>query len=142
MKRAEGWDVRLVRWADSRRGAPFAWGVVDCAMLAFEAIDAIAGVDELAALYRARWDSERSALRFQVRENTDTARVLAAAGCEQVADGFHQRGDIIVVPQGGFQCAHVCMGVRSLSVRPGRTTGWELTTMVTARPSRTFRLGG
>lgn len=142
MKRTDGWDVRLVRWADARRGSPFEWGVTDCAMLAFEAIDAMAGGEELAQKYRGRWDSERAARRFQAKGKIDTAQVLIDAGCVEVPPGHHQRGDIIVVPLDGFQCAHVCVGRTSLSVRPGAPVAWVRTADLRGDGLRVFRIGG
>jgi hypothetical protein len=115
---------------------------MDCAILAFEAIDAMAGVEELAPSFRGRWSNERDALRFQVREATDTAKVLASAGCEPVPPGFQQRGDILLVPSDGFQCAHVCMGRYSLTVRPATAARWVLTQDVAGEGLQTMRLPG
>ena len=123
--------MRLVRWADGRVGAPFVWGETDCAMLAFEAVDALSGGVELVTRYRGCWSSEREARRFQVREKTDTVRMLLEAGCVPVPKGFHQRGDVLLTPKNGFQCAHVCFGALCLSSCPADGTSWCLTSELT-----------
>lgn len=121
--RIEHWEAALTEWARNRCGAPFEWGQTDCAMLCFEAFDALTG-EALAARYRGRYASERSALRFMAEHGIDLRWVLIEAGCLPVAKGFQQRGDFMLVPIGAFVGGHVCLGDRVISAPPGGRVGY------------------
>ncbi len=131
--RPTDWSVRLVEWAEHRLGQPFAWGQVDCVMLALEAYDLLAAADPgVAEAWRGRYDSELSGAQLARDENTDLRGLLAGLGCVPVARGFQQRGDLILAWNGLYWCAHVCFGVQSLSARPESAVAWFDTAAVLA----------
>lgn len=139
MKKLHDWDARLARWATGQVGTPFAWGGTDCAILAFEALDAMAG-GNLAAQYRGEWNTELGARRFQIKHRTDLLKVILRAGCAPVEPHFQQRGDLLIVEENGFQCAHVCMGLRSLSSWPDMGVHWCRTLHLLKRGAAVYRL--
>ena len=140
--RTQNWDTRLLAWADARLAEAFVWGQTDCVILALEAHDLITGT-AMADEYRARWDSNTSAYRFMREHDIDIERGLVAAGCEDVAPGYLQRGDFILVEEGGWICAHVCIGHLALSSRPADGVVLNLDAMALAlRPgARVLRAG-
>ncbi|MDZ4254710.1 MAG: hypothetical protein U1A72_19235 [Sulfuritalea sp.] len=141
LRKAEGWDVRLARWVDSRRGAVFVWGETDCALLAFEALDAMAGnLETLAGRFRGQWQDRLGALRYQHHHATDARQELEKAGCVPIAPGFQQRGDVLVAPRDGFACAHVCTGRMSLAAWPDLGVHWCDTAAVLAIGAVVLRL--
>ena len=133
MRRVDRWDTALFQWASARIGQPFKWGETDCAMLALEAHDVVTG-DALAPLYRGRWTSEREARRFMRQHDIDLLRRLRAAGSVDVVINFQQRGDLILAPQDGWMCGHVCLGARALSSCPDLGVNLIPTAAVLALP--------
>lgn len=93
-------------------GLPFAWGETDCAVLCLEAFDALTG-RRLADVYRGRWNSRPTAIRFA--RDHDLVQVLDVAGCRRIDSGFQQRGDLLLVPAHPFVEGHVCLGRNALS---------------------------
>lgn len=116
--RAPDWQVRLIEWAERRRGAAFSWGDTDCMMLAFEAADAMTGGD-LAERYRMRWYSSRSAREY-VRDTGETVYGVVTRECETmpVAGLAHaQAGDLLLVRRwwrvgSAYDAAHVLVDGR------------------------------
>lgn len=121
--RRPDWDVRLATWATRRNGELFAWGQTDCAMLCFEAYDAMTGRD-LAGAHRGRWRNRFGAIRFQVKHRTDVVVTLLAAGCVDVRPGYQQRGDFVIVERAPFPHGHVCFGGKAISSSPGHLVSW------------------
>ncbi len=121
--RLRDWDSRLARWATLRNGELFCWGQTDCAMLAFEAFDAMTGAD-IAGRHRGQWHSRSSALRYQQQNDTDVRRVLILAGCADVEPGFQQRGDFVIIERAPFPHAQVCFGEKALSSVPNGAVCW------------------
>lgn len=121
--RRPDWDTRLARWATRRNGEPFRWGQTDCAMLCFEAFDAMTG-QALAAAHRGKYDSAAGAIRYQIENSVNVGIVLARAGCVEVVPGFQQRGDFIVVDREPFPHGHVCFGAKALSASIGGAVSW------------------
>ena len=126
MLKLADWETRLAQWATGELGKPFAWGVRDCATLAFDAVLAMTGEDP-GALHRGKYEDEKSALRYQRTALVDLRLALERAGLLPVQPGFQQRGDILIVERGGFQCGHVCFGTRCLDVWPEHGVAWCFT---------------
>jgi hypothetical protein len=131
--RRTDWEPRLLAWAQARLGDGFRWGETDCAILAFEAYDALTG-RRLAEQYRRKYRDARSALRFQLAHDVNTRMVLRRAGCVEVDPRFAQRGDVLIAPRDGFFCGHVNFGVRVLSTAPGAPVGWGETAALLKAP--------
>lgn len=131
--RLPDWDVRLTEWAQTALGRRFCWGRLDCALLAFEAFDALTG-GALADAYRDQYGTAGAARRFMRRWAIDAAQVLRASGCVAVKPPFAQRGDILLADHAGWLCAHVCMGERVLMVPRGGRVAWGATTEALSLP--------
>jgi len=121
----------LILWARRALGRPFAWGRVDCAILACEAYDVLTGRN-LAAQYRGRYSTAGEARRFQ-RRRIDLSEGLKAAGCF-AAKPPTRLGDILVAEKDGFLCGHVCLGDFALSAWPDRGVALGRTAEVMALP--------
>lgn len=62
MKRAENWPEALNDYIDSIRKSPFAWGTLDCCMMAADAVQDMTGED-FASDFRGKYDDPVSAYK-------------------------------------------------------------------------------
>lgn len=112
-----GWEEMLRTWAWHRMGDAFRWGDNDCAMLCFEAADLITGRRPgLKSQYSGRWSNQRTALRFQEREQINLEIALNRAGAFR-RQGTPVLGDLVLHPHPrlAFVCGQVCVGEMVLS---------------------------
>jgi len=113
--------VRPKNWATQalgpflrdRAGAPFKWGVNDCATFAADAIQAVTGVD-IAADFRGKYEDEAGALAAIQAVCGGSTVADAAAYCAQkhgLAEWPHplraQRGDLVVAENDGKPIAGI-----------------------------------
>ena len=114
------WRPALYEWAEARLGDAFEWGRTDCALLMLEACDIIRGTDD-ATDYRGRWQTRIGAIRY-IAETETPSDYLRKAGARTVALHFQQAGDILLAQGEAYpdfrDCAHVCLGRRSLTADP------------------------
>ena len=95
MNRVRTWDVDLEQWAAGLIGAPFRWGVTDCASLVIKGQRLIYGVD----VFRVpKYKSKAKALRTLV--DVKSLRVVLKSYARQVGRRFLQAGDIVLVRKG------------------------------------------
>lgn len=128
-----------MEWAVGAMGRPFAWGETDCALICFEAFDAITGLS-LAAQHRGQWSDEESARRFQTERATDLQRTLMTAGCVEVRPGFQQRGDFILHDAAPFVAGVVCLGRHCTGVaRDEPVRQWRTAAALAAAGARILR---
>lgn len=80
---------------DARQATPFAWGVADCAMWAFDAIHAATGRDPAADL-RGRYACARTAMRT-LRAQGGMQRMCATRIGPEVLPGQAQDGDVLLL---------------------------------------------
>lgn len=139
--RRPDWEVRLARWATLRNGEPFVWGRTDCAMLCFEALEAITGAD-VCSRYLGQWHSRSSALRYQQRQGTTVTRELLGLGCSEITPGYQQRGDFVIIERAPFPHAHVCFGEKALSSTIKGTVCWSRLNFGEPEGMRVLRSGG
>lgn len=90
-----GYVPALRRLVLDRIHDPFAWGVRDCACLAFDAVAAVVGRDTAAAI-RGRWFDARSAART-LRSLGGWAGVARACGWVEVAPEQMREGDVLLL---------------------------------------------
>jgi hypothetical protein len=113
------WATReLTEFLIARASQPFAWGSNDCCLFPADAIQALTGVD-LAADFRGKYSTEVEAFAL-IRSVTgstapsETAVADVAAWCaaqhrlmEWPQPLFAQRGDLVVIENGGRQIAGI-----------------------------------
>lgn len=102
--RFEHWPSLLSAFLDARRNARFEYGVHDCCLFAADALRAITGTD-FAAQFRRQYYTRFGALR-RMREHCIpptvenlAAQVFASFGLREIAPGYAQRGDVLVLQQ-------------------------------------------
>lgn len=100
LARRHDWPEAVVSFIDSRRPAPFEWGVNDCALFPADAWQVMTGVD-LAARFRGRYKSERGALRL-MRKAGGMREFVLRAGLIEKPKGFSQRYDVVLVKTGDW----------------------------------------
>jgi hypothetical protein len=115
--RKNGWDVRLMRWANGCIGADFVWNKTNCVALAAAALDAMCGSDLFGWQKRMRLN-ERRAIALSRRRPALAA--LRAVGCHAVDPAYIQRGDILVATENGMECCHISIGLNSVSSSAAR----------------------
>ena len=105
-RRVGDWNERLVAYANSVNGAPFQWGVTDCASLVRYALRAMYGRDLLRGMGSYR--SSPSALRVG-RQVGPVGAYLRDRGFQAVGLAFAQSGDTVVFR--GLDRGHPQLGV-------------------------------
>lgn len=106
MTRRRDWEKRLMAYVDKEFGLPFKWGVRDCATFMIGCLRAMCGdFKHPEFTYR----NEKEALRF-AHKNPVYDFLRSTFSVEHIEPSFEQRGDIILIPQGGFECAHIVLG--------------------------------
>jgi hypothetical protein len=122
LQRTTHWATReLDSFLRDHRHTPFAWGLNDCCLFAANAIQAFTGTD-IAADFRGKYTDEASAFAL-IKSVTGSSTVAdAVAWCaekhgllEWPTPRYAQRGDLLVMENGGAQIA----GVLHLSGRHG-----------------------
>lgn len=106
MKTAD-WEKRLLAYIQTEMGQPFAWRVRDCNTFAVACLNAM--LHHPLLLPALNYDDERSARRF-AKQHSLRGIMRHQLNAYTVACGFQARGDIALVKQGGFECAHVVLG--------------------------------
>ena len=102
-----GWRERLLAYAVSMSGKPFAWSQTDCAVVVMGAVDAMIGGSRLTDLCKGRYHSAREARRLQ--RDIDARRALLDIGAVVVPARACQCGDVLIGQANGFVCAHICL---------------------------------
>lgn len=93
LKRRPNWRSALVAEIEAHRREPFAWGTRDCALFAADCVRAMVGID-LAAGFRGRYTSERSALEVIAEVGADDLPGLAASLLPEIEPRHARLGDI------------------------------------------------
>lgn len=88
-------EQKLIAWAGSMIGVPFAWGQTDCALLALTGIDAMLGTCH-AERYRGAWESQEQALAHFTSEIPSS--VLEGLGAVERDPSLSSVGDVLTVP--------------------------------------------
>lgn len=111
----DGFAGMLVKYTESRRSMPFAWGSNDCVTFSMDWVLALRGVDPIADL-RGQWRDASTA--FEVIKSLGGLIEAADVRFKRIPTGFAQRGDIVAIPVDGHIGLYVCSG--SHAVGPGR----------------------
>lgn len=109
------WELRLIAFARTALGKPFAWGETNCVALALRALDAQCGSD-LIGRYARRMSSEHRARAWVARHGlVGLADRLQEEGCVVIETAFIQVGDIALAEMPDTIGAAVCLGRTMLS---------------------------
>ncbi len=96
MIRLPDWETRLHDYLAASEGAVFAWGVVDCALFAAGAVEAMTGIDP-AASYRGHYSTATGAIKALRRYGAGTLADTISAAFPERAIGHARRGDLVMV---------------------------------------------
>jgi hypothetical protein len=115
---------RLEDYLATIEGQPFAWGSLDCALFAADAVRAMTGQD-LGASFRGQYTDADSADAAIRAAGFDTVADIAAAHFTEISRGEAVMGDIAVVEMSGRPCLAIvnttnifCMTLRGKGVLP------------------------
>lgn len=126
MTRVPNWDLRLLQWAESMNGKPFAWGETDCGSLVRSAMQNIYGVDAFGGV--GRYSTRAAALKRQ-SETGGVYAALTAAGWSEIPLPFAQQGDVLIHPGDGMPGAGVVVARQVLITNPDhgvQLVSWRL----------------
>lgn len=90
-------ELKLLKYIESQLGIPFEFGVHDCPLFMFGAIDAMRGT-ELRKEYTGLWHDKKSAWKYG-RKNGGLSETLHKLGYVNVEFAYIQTGDLIVMEQ-------------------------------------------
>ena len=113
MPRFEDWPTRLNAAIDAARARPFDWERHNCATFAADCVEAITGV-ALHARFAGLHADMRTAVRNSEQLENEVAIVLS--DCARVLPGYAQRGDVVLVRNGGRVLLGICCGVSVAAV--------------------------
>lgn len=114
-KRAD-WETRLTKHVDNMACVPFAWGVNDCTTFVVSCIQQMNMNPPEVPLYN--YTTEEEAILFSKSHNL-LDEMKKQLNAFEVEEGFQQVGDIIVGKNlQGFDCAHICLGRKSVACFP------------------------
>jgi hypothetical protein len=105
-------ETRLMAFTESAVGKPFVWNETNCAALALAAIDAVCGTELFDWQKTVQLDEKRALVLSKERA---TRSVLEHIGMRKVDPPYACRGDILLTIEDGMECAHVSLGLYSLS---------------------------
>ncbi len=136
LTRLPDWRARLDDYLDSIEGRPFAWGELDCALFAADAVQAITGVD-LAADFRGKYSDQAGAEAAVKSAGFEDYASLVASMLPAVEIGRHMIGDVAVVESAEFGPCLAIVGGMHVTCMTLRGKG----SLPLARASRIFRVG-
>lgn len=110
-------EKKIIEFASQETKKPFQWGVRDCNSLALRLID-LAFCRSLAGAVCGKYDSFKSAVKFQAGFGQTMEQYIEAAGARKVKTGFEQTGDILIVKGPDFHMVHVLVAGQVLSAGP------------------------
>lgn len=97
IKRFPDWPERLAAYLESRRNAPFEFGVHDCCTFACDAVKAQTGTDPM-ALARGKYKTEKGAANWLKRNGGDLEAAARKLGSEMpiIPAAFAGRGCVVL----------------------------------------------
>lgn len=110
MKR-NNWLVELTKHINSQLGQPFTWGVCDCTTFALECVEVMIGRGLVKPEFTYRTQDE--ALAFAELHRVEDA-LVEQCNAYRVPPHTAKAGDLLIVPEYGFECTHVCVGRRAV----------------------------
>lgn len=110
VRKIQNYHRALTDYINQTIGLPFEWGVRDCILYAIGAIEAMMGCEGIKPefTYRTRQEALAFAKNWSLIDG-----MKHQIQAYEVRHHFHQPGDIAIVNQGGFECAHVVFDRRA-----------------------------
>lgn len=132
MVKIQNWHRALTDFINKSLGLPFEWGTRDCCTYALDALDAM--TDSQCVRPELTYKNKEEALAFSKINSLETL-IREQFDASDVNMRFHQAGDIIIVPLGGFECAHVVFDRRAYAPLMGSVVqAFEVTKLYEACP--------
>jgi hypothetical protein len=102
-------EIKLASIIAVLKGQQFKYSTTDCNSFVARCVDAQLETNTWNELIRGRYNTALGARRFQHKLNPDA--YLKQMGYNVIsADGGLQNGDIVLVDEKNFTCAHICYG--------------------------------
>jgi len=102
-------DLQLASTIAVLKGQQFRYSYTDCNAFVARCVDAILGTNTWNELIRDKYLTGLAARRFQMR--LDPEHYLQTLGFNVLSlDGGLQNGDIVLIKEKNFTCAHICFG--------------------------------
>lgn len=103
--RKENWERHLIETIEAAQKRPFVFGESDCCLFAADVFEAMTGTDP-ASKWRGKYKSEKGAIRMLKRIGGGgfveaMEIIMLGLGLEEVKPVFAQRGDVVLVMNGG-----------------------------------------
>ena len=124
------WDTDLMNFVASRGKTPFEWGAHDCTLFAADCAQVITGTDP-AAKYRGTYKDEAGATAIIKPAGSLRQLVTSNIGPE-IPPKLVQRGDWVMIYQGGQEALAVCLGLVAVAAGQGGLVFRPITDAVTA----------
>lgn len=112
-QRIENWPTRLDAAITAARAKAFDWKTNHCGIFVADCVEAVTGVRIHAGI----------AKQYPTKRAVTAARALRQAACThldtvEIAPGFAQRGDVVLVEVDGVQAMGVCVGRQAACLAP------------------------
>lgn len=127
-RRVSNWPHLLNEFIESRRSAPFAWGVNDCCIFACDAVLEITGIDpanDIRGTYEDASGAARVLVSYGGVEGVAQARALEH-GFQEVPVAMSQRGDVVIATMRGHATMGICIGAEAAFVAETGLIFWPL----------------
>lgn len=108
------WENPLIDYVNAEMGKAFEWGKTDCTTLALGALKAMCGdFDHEPLTYTTRLE----AMEFMSTIKYSLYDFMRLKFDVSIPDIFYwQKGDLIFIPQAPFECIHVVLDSKALSI--------------------------
>lgn len=112
-QRIENWPTRLDAVVTAARSRPFDWRDHHCGLFVADCVEALTGVRIHAGIEK----------QYPTRRAVTAARDMRQAACThldtaEIAPGFAQRGDVVLVSVAGVEAMGVCVGRQAACLGP------------------------
>lgn len=111
MQKRDNWLVHLTKFINGQLGQPFEWGVRDCTTFALECVEVMLGRGLVKP--EMTYCTQDEALAFAELHRVETG-LVEQCGAYRVPPETAKAGDLLIVPEYGFECTHVCVGRRAV----------------------------
>jgi len=134
-------EIQLMNFIEKNLGRPFAWGECDCNTFALEAVDAVFDTS-LAEKIKGQYFTELGALMYRKKSRWGTfINLLKETGFIEVAKGFEQTGDLLIVEDPRWEMVHISLGSKVMSSLPGAGVQYFSASVMKGQPYSVWRFG-
>jgi 3-mercaptopyruvate sulfurtransferase SseA len=116
-------QLKLANTIATLSGKQFRWSETDCNAFVARCIDAVCNTDYYKKEINGKYHSAQDAVRFQRRTLTPAQFLFKQGYKEITAEAGVQNGDIIIVNERNFECAHIVFANAVWSSSPEHGVG-------------------